>query len=848
MNKFLTLLMVALLGISSIATAQDITKDDAFKQLMQAGVKQTKAPEKQSAAATYAMPTRTAQTAAKAATAEPVELYFDSFYSDPIYYEAGDWYIVLRNDRYQFIFDIFGGTPEDPSGTYTEEDLDIWFSWCMFPEANGDTHYYKTCDLTVQRKQLSANKVKYILEAEVLATCGIGGPEYGRFKIYAEHETIIPSQVIETAFRNVQITPEADRFSIDAKNDSMSLDMTLFSDFGVQGYYSENSIDYDVTSIVYNGNNYEAVDMEAVITIGELESGDMTYVCFMEILTTDTTFFNIVFEAPIVPIDTVTFNCINLVLDDSQAMSEATIYVTASNSDYSVLGAYNANKITVPASYTGTANSGQAMAYITERATDRQIGAYATTFTLSYNSKLQTIVDMEMLGDDHILYKAKLLWYIPDPVDTAYLHFPTISKSMYYVDDLGLQDLQLANYSGDYSVSFDILYIDQIMGGEFVQNDLYMEQTFITRHTPTGDKIVEFAKFKKGEIFQKNDTTFLNAQIIGLDSIYYDIKMFYTVPTPIDTITAEFSMDNTFFTNALPQGIFILEGSDDEGMISATVQVSRIQNEKLEDTFINDGNFQRNDFDMSNTVVEVWNDATGGYDEWFVQKGELVVTVDDNKQIVAKASFICDDSKLYNLTFNALYERVHLPNDAEEGEIDYTYAADSHVTITDWIDGYGLIRLEMLPEDFSNVAAFYFNAEAMDPVIGIPAGVYPINSSFEPGTVVASKGIGMDYLPLESYFCYLYEEDGELYYDQYGLYCLVEGTVTVENVNGKIKIDVDAINSWERPVKLHYQAAGSSAVENVEADSNDVKKALINGQLIIIRNGEKFNVMGTQVK
>ena len=79
MNKFLTLLMVALLGISSIATAQDITKDDAFKQLMQAGVKQTKTPEKQSAAATYAMPTRTAQTAAKAATAEPVELYFDSF-------------------------------------------------------------------------------------------------------------------------------------------------------------------------------------------------------------------------------------------------------------------------------------------------------------------------------------------------------------------------------------------------------------------------------------------------------------------------------------------------------------------------------------------------------------------------------------------------------------------------------------------------------------------------------------------------------------------------------------------------------------------------------------------------
>ena len=356
MNKFLTLLMVVVFGFSTTAIAQN-TKDAAFKQLMQARVQQEKASVKPAAPATYAMPTRTAPLAQKAASAEPVELYFESFYADPIYYEAGDWYITLTNDRYQFIFDIYGGTPEDPSGTYTEKDLDEWFSWCMFPESDGKTSYYKTCNLTIERKKLSANKVKYILEAELVTTKGIGGPENGAFKIYAEHETIIPSQVIETAFRNVKITPEIDRFSIEAKNDSMSLDMTIFSDFGVQGYYSETSIDYDVTSIVYNGNNYEVADMESVITIGELQSGGMTYVCFMEILSTDTTFFNIVFEAPIVPIDTVSFNCINLVLDDSQAMSEATIYVTASNSDYSILGAYNANKITVPSSYTGTSNS-----------------------------------------------------------------------------------------------------------------------------------------------------------------------------------------------------------------------------------------------------------------------------------------------------------------------------------------------------------------------------------------------------------------------------------------------------------------------------------------------------------
>ena len=75
-----------------------------------------------------------------------------------------------------------------------------------------------------------------------------------------------------------------------------------------------------------------------------------------------------------------------------------------------------------------------------------------------------------------------------------------------------------------------------------------------------------------------------------------------------------------------------------------------------------------------------------------------------------------------------------------------------------------------------------------------------------------------------------------------------DGTVTVENVGGKLKVEVDAVNSYDVPVTLHYVAAGTTAVENVNKDNTQVAKRLINGQLLIIRNGETYNATGALVK
>ena len=99
---------------------------------------------------------------------DTIELRFKSFYSeDQPFFQAADtsiarntgdtlitpanWTITLKNERYSFDFIIFNTNDHDPSGTYTEKDLDISFSKVMIPEANGHTSYIKTCKIIIKK-------------------------------------------------------------------------------------------------------------------------------------------------------------------------------------------------------------------------------------------------------------------------------------------------------------------------------------------------------------------------------------------------------------------------------------------------------------------------------------------------------------------------------------------------------------------------------------------------------------------------------------------------------------------------------------------------------------------------
>lgn len=875
MKKIFIFIMLCAFSLVAVAQyATTITKPQAVKSLMakehlsnmlqakqQPARQQTKLVAEKTA--TWTATTYAAKAPAQLTGLDTTEVYFTSFYEDPYFTPAdtvigrnnqtvitpAEWYFVLRNERYQFNFDIINNAkPETLAGTYTEKDLEEWFSWCMFPEANGDTHYYKTCDLTITEEKVSDNLIKYTLDALILATCGIGGPEYGYFKVHAEHKVINATTKLDVALYNCSITPEEDRWSIAGKDSEIEVDLTFFTETGIDGYYSHKLMDEENSKIVHNGKEKGIMDLEGVIYGAENIYGGLTYIFMCEAFTTDTCFYNIAMEAPVVAKDTVEITCTNAIINDAYGMSDQTILVDASTSEYEISAAYNASKITTPAEYP----TGSSYVYLTDLKTGKKIESVICNLKITGNKTNGYQVEITMLGTDYKYYIMHLSYGIPAVKETKVLDFKNISKTMYYIDVLGLKELQIANFNGEYSASFDILYIDQVMGGEFELSNMFEEQTFLIHHIEEDGEVydapVRFAEFG-GKIWQKNDTTYLTASILGFDSIQYEISMYHTIPTPTETITYTFDglgNDVVDLTNAVTSsGIFILDAMSADGQLMAKVNVERITTKSIEGTFYNDGKFDHTDFYPMDTWVKVWNATKKSYDEYSVQKGTMTVTVEDNI-VTAVASFICDNSVQYDLTFKTEYARERIPWDEEEYELDYTFEPNAYVNVTDWRpEGYRIVELFMVDADESIAADFYFILDSNVPAdsdITLPVGVYPINASWKSGTTLACSGILPDG-PAPSYVCFVDEEG---YLDPEGLYCLIDGTVTIENIDGKMKVEVDALNSYDVPVKLHYNAAGT-AVENVTTDEATVVKRLINGQLFIHRGGKTFNAQGAQI-
>lgn len=875
MKKFLSFILLACLTLA--ATAQ--TKPQALKTLMAkehlSNTLQSKQqPARQQAKlvaekpATWTATTYAAKAPAQLTGLDTTEVYFTSFYEDPYFTPAdtvigrnnqtvitpAEWYFVLRNERYQFNFDIINNAkPETLAGTYTEKDLEEWFSWCMFPEANGDTHYYKTCELTIQEEKVSNNLIKYTLDALILATCGIGGPEYGYFKVHAEHKVINATTKLDVALYNCSITPEEDRWSIAGKDNEIEVDFTFFTETGIDGYYSHKLMDDENSKIVHKGKEKGIMDLEGVIYGAENVYGGLTYIFMCEAFTTDTCFYNIAMEAPVQAKDTIEITSTNTIINDAYGMSDQTILVDASTAEYEINAAYNATKITTPAEYP----TGSSYVYLTDLKTGRKIESIICNLKITGNKLQGYQVEIRMLGTDYKYYIMHLSYGVPAIKETKVLDFKENSKTMYYILDPHLPELQMANFDGEYSASFTILYIDQVMGGEFDMSNMFDEQTFLIHHVvengETYDVPVKFAEFG-GKIWQKNDTTYLTASILGFDSIQYDISMFYTIPTPTETVTYTFDglgNDVVDLINGVSLSkIFILDAMSADGLLMAKVNVERIENGSIEGTFYNDGKFDHTDFYPTDTWVKVRNTTTKSYDEYSVQKGTMTVKV-ENDIVTAVASFICDNAVQYNLTFKTKYTRERIGFDSEEGEVDYTYTPESYYDIKEWVESDNRINLDIFAPDYSNITQLAFFADHVDPEIIIPEGTYPINSSMEPGTVYASPGVAVGGGPIRSFFCYTYpeEEDDDIYiyYYQDGLYCLVDGTVTVKKVNGKLSFDIDAYNSYDLPVKLHYNPA-QSAVEDITAGNTNISKRIINGQLLIIRNGETYNANGALVK
>ena len=229
---------------------------------------------------------------------------------------------------------------------------------------------------------------------------------------------------------------------------------------------------------------------------------------------------------------------------------------------------------------------------------------------------------------------------------------------------------------------------------------------------------------------------------------------------------------------------------------------------------------------------------------WFMVEGTVVVTAADGKLNIEVNALNSNDVPVHIVMEYDLNTKQGLQYDMTEGSLNVVYTDNDVVEVnTDYVAEDGVIYLNIDAADGSNTISVAFFAEAADPVIGIPAGTYPINDEQDYGTVMSSPGVQGGYI-YPSFYGNM-NAQGQI---TIPCYFMVGGQVVVENIENHLKVTIDALNSYDVPAHIVYEADPvGSAVENVTVDTN-ASKVIENNQLFIMKEGVMYNVLGSVVK
>ena len=172
--------------------------------------------------------------------------------------------------------------------------------------------------------------------------------------------------------------------------------------------------------------------------------------------------------------------------------------------------------------------------------------------------------------------------------------------------------------------------------------------------------------------------------------------------------------------------------------------------------------------------------------------------------------------------------------------LNFTMDYFSAIDMTDNL-GYKAVSIEM-ENDEAYLATVAF--ADYDEACGITPGTYPINFTYEEGTVEASVGGDEDY-DYETYLMTNFQIiDDEEWYDPY---YIVSGTLTVAKTATDFTYTLNGLSYNGSTINVTYSGPLMTAIESVSKPA-DLSKRLVNGQLVITRGEQRYSVLGSRVK
>ena len=750
---------------------------------------------------------------------ETINLNGTGFLVGPEYEAAtGEWYVALEAQGYTFRL-CWYGEEDNYCGSYAFEDISMEYSWGWYQSAVSFYEiYFADVTMTISEKVEGSLK-QIILDATILDT------NDRTYVVHAVHSVFAPKSTVETLLDNSTVTMDWGYYLLEGKNDNMSVKLSVMSDI-IEGEYTQASFDMNQTKILYNGVEQNLLQAKMMVALSELDNGNLGYKADLHFYNQDTVLHKVMMTVPLPAAkDTIDVVCHNLSVDESFA-DYGYMMLFGSNTEYDIFAMYEGY-------YAEEGVFENIALTVTDKRTWLDAASIRGTLTLTETANGWE-ANIEAYCDDYNWYSIDMNFEVPQPTKTVTVEFEKGAQASFRPDQMNM--VQLIQYADDYEASITIYNVG--LGEAFDIENVILDYTEF--YDWTAQSSVEIADIK-GVLNQRGDTTVINASYIGFNAVQYDVEFWYTVPEPVDTVEIEMPVK---FTNALQDGYYILSSYTPDNSIF--ISLSPMTDGEVGGTYVNDGLFGkfgaeggRYDFYSGNTFIYVESE----WQNYTIEKGELVVKHATDGTITAEAKFIARNAVYYHVKMTSEYN-VHLDFDEPEEIIDRTYTTADNVTIDDQTENNGYIYLALTAADASDMAAFFFFVEEIDEDIIVPVGVYPIDSSEEYGTVYANPGVQGDGV-WPSFYARLLD-DGSIIVP---LWLLVDGTVEMSKTDeGYPYLEVNAVNSYGVPVHIVYDGSLTSDVENVKIDTSSAIKRLMNGQLLIQRNGNTYNVLGAQIQ
>lgn len=426
-------------------------------------------------------------------------------------------------------------------------------------------------------------------------------------------------------------------------------------------------------------------------------------------------------------------------------------------------------------------------------------------------------VNASMIGSDTVRYNVKMTYSLPTPTDTVQVDIRNLKAT----DNTGMiGSFWLQGSNSDWTVQ---LMID----ANAMRTGTY--EIALARVIDNATQTMVDVSDATAEVIVGQEVT-AHAKVYGNNRTLYDIRMAYIVPEPKDSVSI--SVKNAEMVNLLSNGTYQMHGMSTTYYVSIVPMTKQVT-----------GTFPAKNLLEEYSCIQYLNARYQVVQVSFID-GTITATMSADSVITMQGSLLGSDTILYKISMTGKYaeEEIRLEYDATEGEVNRTYTKTDDIYFdTALVNKYHEMYVTLTAADASDMTSLIFFVDHTDPVITIPEGVYPIDDSEADNTVLASEGVkGAQVSP--SFYGTLNADKGVTS----PVFFLVAGNVTVTNTDGHLRMEINARNSYDRPVHIVYTQS-DTAVDNA-GTAPQTRKIIENGQLLILRGNEQFNVLGAKIK